>query len=382
MFNTITMEKEEKKYYKIDKSIQEYESFLNDSPYHLNIIEELHANENSHSRILAKLFRYKDEKGQYSIFKSFIEYLKNNNHDKSFDDIVISNPKITQEEERIDIWIRDEKYALIIENKVYDAGDQNAQLCRYIDKTKDCGYKEEQIFIVYMPSAPREASKQAWGKYEESYQNRYAVVTFFEDVISWLDNYVLPYLILKEVYLKSAIEQYIDYMKRYAGVYEKNRQQHILKMLYEICDIKDTDTSVNQYKKLMTFHSELGSCINNCDNDRKKIFNNLSNQFEKITNTFYGENYEIIFQKEYNWIQILKREWEKFRIHFEWINPSFFEGKKFIYVLHAEGGEQICEKIIENMKKENFDLKNDHLSYPTCYEKSFYIKKCLFYYLA
>jgi hypothetical protein len=36
----------------------EKEKLIKNAPYHLNIIDELHANENSHSRILVKILQY------------------------------------------------------------------------------------------------------------------------------------------------------------------------------------------------------------------------------------------------------------------------------------------------------------------------------------
>ena len=42
-------------------------------PYHFNVIDELHANENAHSRILLQLFKYKE--GTVHIFlNSFLMY--------------------------------------------------------------------------------------------------------------------------------------------------------------------------------------------------------------------------------------------------------------------------------------------------------------------
>lgn len=367
---------EDFKYHRIDECVQEYEKLIKESPYHLNIIEELHANENAHSRILAKLFQYKYN-GQYNILKSFIEYLKDNNPNTAFDKIVVHNPIITQEEERIDVWIRDDDFAMIIENKVYDAGDQEAQLSRYIDKTKQNHYDEEQIFVIYMPSFPRETSEQTWGEYKISYQNRFAVVSFFDDVISWLEQYVLPNLTLKEIYLKSAIEQYIDYLKRYAGKYEEITSQHISEMLQKVCEIDKKDSNATKYIKLMELHSELVNCISVCEQENKNLFDNIKKQFTGITNKHYN-NYKIIWQKDNCWVQILKLEWAKYNIHFEWVNPSFFEGRRLIYVLHTEGGKKIWDRItanIEKTKSKDFYYDKNKLSYPTCYEKSYIIKR-------
>ena len=36
-------------------------------PYHINVIDELHINENAHSRILLKLLQFRNTKGEYEI---------------------------------------------------------------------------------------------------------------------------------------------------------------------------------------------------------------------------------------------------------------------------------------------------------------------------
>ncbi|MDR1554163.1 MAG: PD-(D/E)XK nuclease family protein, partial [Prevotellaceae bacterium] len=90
-------------------------------PYHINLIDELHADENAHSRILAKLLQYKSAEQKYDILDSFVEYLKEigNRQDVDFNKIKIDNPEISQEKERIDLWIKEKnKYAIILENKV------------------------------------------------------------------------------------------------------------------------------------------------------------------------------------------------------------------------------------------------------------------------
>ena len=60
-------------------------------PYHLNIIDELHINENGHSRILMRLFCYRNDKGDYEFLKSFINYIQSNNHSGEFKRIQIEN---------------------------------------------------------------------------------------------------------------------------------------------------------------------------------------------------------------------------------------------------------------------------------------------------
>ena len=109
-------------------------------PYHLNLIDELHINENGHSRILYKLLEYRNPNGDYIFLKSLLKYIARNC--EAFEKICVINPEITQELCRIDLWIRDRAggYAIIFENKVYNATDQEAQIARYIECTQSNGY--------------------------------------------------------------------------------------------------------------------------------------------------------------------------------------------------------------------------------------------------
>lgn len=182
-------------------------------PYHINLIDELHANENAHSRILEKLLKQKTNIGTYELLESFIEYLKEK--DSGFEKIKIEKPKITQETQRIDLWIRDKSYAIIIENKVNLASDQKAQIERYIDRTIADKFNESQIYVIYLPPTYEKVPEiQSWGKYYETeiHTERYLNLSFRDDIILWLRDKVLPNIKTEDVYLRSAIEQYIDHL--------------------------------------------------------------------------------------------------------------------------------------------------------------------------
>lgn len=180
-------------------------------PYHINVIDELYANENAHSRILAKLLQQKTAHNRFEILESFIEYMTEQKS-ATFCKIKIENPIITQETERIDLWIRDKTYAIIIENKIHYAGDQERQLERYISKTKEKGFIDEQIYVVYLSPRHEEPDFQSWGESKDIFNERYLNLSFNYDILKWLNEKVMPNLKLKDVYLRSAIEQYIDHL--------------------------------------------------------------------------------------------------------------------------------------------------------------------------
>lgn len=201
-------------------------------PYHINLIDELHANENAHSRILGKLLQQQEPiNKRYEVLDSFLKYIieKYSSHE-DFGKIKIYKPEITQEKRRIDLWIRDNNYAIIFENKVGWAGDMLYQLERYIDITKEYNFKEEQIFVLYLPPTyEKEPDEQTWGKYYEQdiYKKRYLNLSFKDDILPWLKNDVLPSIRKSDYFLSSSIEQYIDHLEGMFSLREINNNMNM-----------------------------------------------------------------------------------------------------------------------------------------------------------
>lgn len=196
-------------------------------PYHLNVIDELYINENGHSRVLAKLLQYKSEDLRYEILESFIDLISKESRLETFGCIRVNQPIITQEKERIDLWVRDKDYAIIFENKIYNAADQEAQLSRYIEKTKEYGYSNDQIYVVYLSQNGDGPEKQSWGVYKDDFQSRYVNLSFKDHIIKWLKDKVYPNIRIKETILRSAIEQYIDYLE---GLFNSRTQYNAIIM--------------------------------------------------------------------------------------------------------------------------------------------------------
>lgn len=196
-------------------------------PYHLNLIDELHINENGHSRILYKLLEYCDSDGDYIFLKSLLKYIAKNCG--AFEKICVTNPKITQELCRIDLWVRDKDYAIIFENKIYNATDQEAQIARYIECTQDNEYPLDKIFVVYMPQMDdKDPADDSWGKYKEDFASRYVKFSFRNGVLPWLKSEVLPSIPDKDKLLKSAIEQYVNYLEGLFKQRESDKQLYIM----------------------------------------------------------------------------------------------------------------------------------------------------------
>jgi len=254
----------------IDDFAECYHRIRKKLPYHINVIDELHVNENANSRILASLLLY-EINGDYSLLKSFIEYcLRDWN-------INVSQPQVTSEQMRIDLLVKEKgKYAIIFENKIYDAILQKNQIARYIQKLRQEGYKDEQIYVVFLPPYYYEPDICSWHepkqccnsceriecsinsapKLREEFRERYKVVTFREDIISWLKEDVIPNCKQKEVFLYTAAMQYLDYLEGYFDIRTINKKMNMELEYFLIERFDLNDISAEEKLKILEEKTE------------------------------------------------------------------------------------------------------------------------------
>lgn len=148
-----------------EENIKRYEDILEKQGDKLNfnifdIITDKWKKENFHSEILKFLLE------NYEVFfNNFLELI-NIKDEKEY-----LNAEITNEEARIDILIKSEKKAIIVENKINWAPDQIEQLARYYEKIKNGhnGEQEREVEkIVYIaPSKDKNPDEQTFGKDEK-----------------------------------------------------------------------------------------------------------------------------------------------------------------------------------------------------------------------
>lgn len=244
-------------------------------PYHLNVIDELHINENGHSRILCKLLQYKSQSGEYVVLQSLLAYIAEQNNE--YRAIHIKRPLITQELCRIDLWVRDRAggYAIIFENKVYNATDQAAQLSRYIDSTKANGFTDKQIFVVYLSQQGSEPGEQSWGTYRSEYERRYRNLSFRDDILPWLKERIVPILPDKDYILRCAVEQYIDYLE---GIFELRTIDKELSMKVEEC-IKEklglTGRVYDDYRTIRQYQDDINKVLSHLETLKSKVENQM-----------------------------------------------------------------------------------------------------------
>ncbi len=251
----------------IDDFGRKYEEEQRRLPYHINVIDELHINENGHSRILAQLLCYVNEKGEYEILQSLVNYIVScKKGESSFSRIRVNKPEITQEKGRIDLWVRDKDYAIIFENKIFNAVDQDAQIARYIETTRNYRYKDENIFVVYLSPKGEEPDPQTWGNFKNSFDDRYYNLSFRDNILPWLKEQVLPTVRLKDYHLQSAIQQYVDYLE---GLFSLRNIQKTMNMnLEELVKNHlnfEGKNSIDCFKSLDSYATEIGNLCKTID---------------------------------------------------------------------------------------------------------------------
>ena len=228
-------------------------------PFNFNILDAQCGTikENSHTNILMKLLEYKNQYG-YVFLKDFIKQADFNIHiDDSkpvafeteyFDEVPVEKKANNLEKKkankkkqgRIDGLIYQTGiFAIIIENKINGATNQDVQLERYIEsvigngKRKACLANDNNVFVVFLTKDGIENPDDESIKYmcqngilnqfESGSQPdliagpRYFACSYRYDILPWLENDVQPLVFYKELILNAGLVQYIDFLKGMLG---------------------------------------------------------------------------------------------------------------------------------------------------------------------
>lgn len=235
--------------------------------YGANVIDELHAGENAHSRILRLLLQYSNGYG-YPVYSSFLKLLNRFCKEMRTD---IINPDFSNEENRIDVLVKERNvlppYAIIIENKVCEATDQDRQIERYVEKIKSSIFNQKNIYVVYLTSTGdkrvsdislTEKAKELLNVSNES-RGRFIELNYKYDILPWMEYDVLPNIAIREELLISSVRLYIDYLKGIFGM--RVNEEPIINKIQETMKEKLKIESLDDCLKL---YNEAGNFRNYC----------------------------------------------------------------------------------------------------------------------
>lgn len=234
-------------------------------PYRFNVLIDANPLEPDVSRILAGFFMQKTN-GDYKVLKDFVRRFWGNDLAA-----MIANPTISTEETvigdcRTDILIYEkDKYAIVLENKIWDAVDQPHQLANYIDAmlSSRYGFDKEQVFVAYLPkTADHEPSLNSWKSqesgcsYKEEFKERYHLLDFTEKILPWLESSKAVQEINDNSHFEHSRFLFIDFLKRKLDLdsIDKMEQKEIEKRLK---DLLFTEDAVSDASKLLQMIDKL-----------------------------------------------------------------------------------------------------------------------------
>ena len=261
--------------------IEKHKEAMKSYPYNINIIDELHADENAHSRILMKLLQFNEDKS-FPILDSFLKELEITEN--------ITNPEFTSDSsDRIDLLIKDEKYAIIVENKIHDAIDQENQLNRYIEEVERKGF--DSLYIIYLTKDGREPTNGSLSEERKrrlKIEGRFYSLSYKDNILPWMEERILPICRIEEENLSSALRQYIDHLK---GLFmerkiDKELNETMEKHIIEELKLENI-TSEDKIKYLQKFMNEITKLHTIADNIcREEIYQYFSQWKLELQNKF------------------------------------------------------------------------------------------------
>ena len=236
-------------------TVNELSSNLNQA----NLLDTVYVNENVHSRILRLILEYR-QRGHYPLFESFLRISKISTILPTH--FVVGSPRFFNERDRIDLLIQDKDYAIIIENKIRNAVDQNRQLERYLQSCINLGYNNNQLFALYLTydgtktiskDSLTDQAKEILG-FSLNSTGRYVEISFKNDILPWLKESVSFLDKNGFVTIKSAIIQYVDYLEGMFGEREEvsSYNKKIMELFKQngIESVSEFTTSIEEVNKL------------------------------------------------------------------------------------------------------------------------------------
>ena len=256
---------------KLFEAIVENNNFQADE----NLFEMASIKEYRHSAILGYLLN-QEVHGEKIHLNSFFQRIFGEVVPRLTGDITIECEKSVTANGRtrpIDILVsssKDKDFALIIENKCRGAEDQENQICDYWEGVKGLGYTEENIYVLYLPPMnafvqPSDSSLGTMkGKFETGdLKNHLIVVSYYNCILPWLTEDVLPNTRYGSGRLMHSLWCYIDLLKSTFGVLSEN--------------LDGRKVACGKFKQFLKKEKVLGKDFTNED-----IYNKLNNYLTEI----------------------------------------------------------------------------------------------------
>ena len=148
--------------------------------------------ETKHSKLLGYFLRPTEAHGCGEfLLNKFFEILKNQRGLPQVDKFVAEHCQVYTEVDHIDVLIMrnrsDGKFAIIIENKINGAINQDEQLHRYVETVTRQGFDPKQIHVLYLPLNAGKRPEADDSKAVKESGAWLSEISFEKNIIAWLD---------------------------------------------------------------------------------------------------------------------------------------------------------------------------------------------------
>ena len=260
---------------KIREEVRENQPFL------FNALLEASPNEEGVSRILRGFLSYRAD-GDYVALRSFVRLFLNEKLASLIKRPVLQEEEYVTDLKRIDILVYEKgKYAIVFENKIWDAPEQEGQLTNYIRGLKEQKYRlrDDQVYIIYLPSDEGHGpTDRSWDRnMQELYKDRYRKVSFKEGIIRWLDSEEMKSI--GDPNFSQSRFLFTDYLKRVFNLTptDNMEQREIDKHIKSRLDLNgDRYHDMEMLKKTI---NRINGCVKELERNRRQLCCDAANEW-------------------------------------------------------------------------------------------------------
>ena len=379
--------------------------------FNFNVLAEQCRNivENSHTNMLMRLLEYRNRYG-YVFLEDFISMagfdIKIEEGDVYFKR---ESPTVSEagKNGRIDGFIYQKtNFAIIIENKINHAGNQEQQIERYIDDIiKKQIVPDNCIYVVFLtrdgvesPDKDSIRKMKDMGICDEGYDEqitgpRYFPCSYSQHILNWLKDNIHPMVPQKDIVLNAGIIQYIDYLEGLLGCSPSLlRFNNEFKKWFEE-NITLPDDPIAKNASLYKLYDSLSEQDND-DTSKSEAINVMKNLIEakndelmdtflSVTKDFFTsglkplmEEYHMNHHFTYYYITIRDKKWPR-GIDFGWYPlglKKLSKSNELTFSFKAYG-KKLSDSVELELKKKGFVYSTKSKSY----RKTIYIGNGTFF---
>ena len=209
---------------------EQLDKYVSNFPYQVNVLSETHTFNYMHTGILARFLQYPP------ILESFLSSLPDW-------DMEIGEPEISLPHNNYDILVlMPGKYAVVIVNNVYGSELEYEKIVTSFKKDIDDAVAPDNIWIIVI-------NKSDYGKsgMDDGTKFHYEFWSYSQEYLSWLRGLRIDN---EEVPLRSAIDQYINFLENDLGIVGQDQKQQMANFVMQTLGYIPYETTSQTYQLL------------------------------------------------------------------------------------------------------------------------------------